>query len=329
MQWTSPLPLVYLFLLLLPFFPGRNGKENISTEWPTDVISAWEGDSVTITCSKNSSENEVGTYLRIREPLDNIVYVSSKNTSHIHRNFTNRTTYLNEGTNLTITVHGVRRSDSNIYLCVTYITKNNHHIKQDGKSIILVVKAKPNGVIEQSPQSVLAQQGESINITCVLKTWLEDEGIMLLRTQMQPEKVFHVSSQNTTTIFSTFAYHLEYSKQGKNLVITLHNLQESDTDIYLCAAKLKNSSLLVSESGTMVLVKGGKQTECSINSLAISTPTIVVGVLLLSALIFCILNRVNMKKFFRRKKTNVVYEDMSFSSRSNTLVRTNTYSNNS
>uniref|UniRef100_A0A669Q3I8 Immunoglobulin domain-containing protein n=1 Tax=Phasianus colchicus TaxID=9054 RepID=A0A669Q3I8_PHACC len=152
--------------------------------------------------------------------------------------------------------------------------------------------------------SVLAQQGESINITCVLKTWLEDEGIMLLRTQMQPEKVFHVSSQNTTTIFSTFAYHLEYSKQGKNLVITLHNLQESDTDIYLCAAKLKNSSLLVSESGTMVLVKGtqlnkglhrcGKQTECSINSLAISTPTIVVGVLLLSALIFCILNRVNV-----------------------------------
>lgn len=90
----------------------------------------------------------------------------------------------------------------------------------------------------------------------MLKSSLEDEGTVLLKTRMQPEKVFYVSSQNTTTIFPTFANRLEYSKQEKKLVITLHNLQEDDTDIYVCAAGLKNSSLSVNESGTMVLVKG-------------------------------------------------------------------------
>ena len=102
--------------------------------------------------------------------------------------------------------------------------------------------AKSSGVIEQSPLSVHAQQGESINITCVLKS--------------SNEKVLYVLSQNTTTISPTFANRLEYSKQEKKLVITLHNLQENDTDIYVCAAVLKNSSFSVSESGTMVLVKG-------------------------------------------------------------------------
>lgn len=116
--------------------------------------------------------------------------------------------------------------------------------------------AKSSGVIEQSPLSVHAQQGESTNITCVLKSSNGDEEIMLLRLHRQLEKVLYVLSQNTTTISPTFANRLEYSKQEKKLVITLHNLQENDTDIYVCAAVLKNSSFSVSESGTMVLVKG-------------------------------------------------------------------------
>ncbi|XP_021270815.1 uncharacterized protein LOC110407428 [Numida meleagris] len=324
MQKTSPLPFVHLFLLLLPFFPGQNGEENKYIEWSTDIISVWEGDSAHITCSKNSSEVEVGTYLRTRTPPANIVYVSSTNTSYIHPDFANRTKYLNEETNLKITVHSVKKSDSNIYLCTNYIKKNGYHVRREGKTIIMVVKAKTNGVIEQSPLSVSTRQGESINITCVLKNSQEDEAFILLRNHMQHEKVLYVSSQNTSTIFPTFANRLEYSKQEKKLVITLHNLQKNDTDIYVCAATLKNSSVSVSESGTMVLVKGEEQTECSISSLAIYVPTIA-AVLLLFALICYILQHVDMKKYFQKKKINVVYEDMSFSSRSNTLVRTNMY----
>ncbi|XP_072208397.1 T-cell antigen CD7 [Excalfactoria chinensis] len=327
MQWTSPLPLVYLLLLLLPFFPGQNGEENKFTEWSTDIISVWEGDSINVTCSKDSSETEVGTYLRTRNPLADIVYVSAKKTSHVHPNFANRIKFSKEGTNLTITVHNVQKSDSNIYYCSSYTKKNGRHVRRDGKSVIVFVKAKSSGVIEQSPLSVSTQQGESINITCVLKSSHEDEEIMLLKIHMQPEKVLFVLSQNTLTISPTFANRLEYSKQEEKLVITLHNLQENDTDIYVCAAALKNSSLSVSESGTMVLVKGGKQTVCSTSSLAIYIPTILVA-LLSFALICFVLCRIDMKNFFQKKKINVVYEDMSFSSRSNTLVRTNTYSMN-
>ncbi|XP_065591674.1 T-cell antigen CD7 [Cyrtonyx montezumae] len=323
MQWMSPFPFVYHFLLLLPFFPGQNG-ENKFIEWSTDTIVVWEGDSINITCSKNSSENEVGTYLRTGTPPANIVYVSTRNTSYIHPDFANRTEFLNGRTTLTITVHNVQKSDSNIYLCKSYITKNNSHIRHDGNTITVVVKAKTNGIIGQSPLSVIAQQGESINIICTSES--SNEGIIFFKTHMQLEKVLYVSSQNTVTISPAFANRLECSNQEKKLVITLHNLQKNDTDLYMCAAVLKNFSLMMSESGTMVLVEGGEQTACNISSLAIY-PLIIVVVLLSSALICYILHRVNMKKYFQKKKRNVVYEDMSFSSRSNTLVRTNTYSN--
>ncbi|NXJ15990.1 CD7 protein, partial [Odontophorus gujanensis] len=143
----------------------------------------------------------------------------------------------------------------------------------------------------------------------------------LLKTHIQLEKVLYVSSQNAVTIFPAFDNRLEYSNQENKLVITLHNLRKNDTDLYVCAAALKTSSLIMSEGGTMVLVEDGEQTACSISSLAIY-PLIVMVVLLLSALICYILHRVNMKKYFQKKKRNVVYEDMSFSSRSNTLVRT-------
>ncbi|NXF31739.1 CD7 protein, partial [Nyctibius bracteatus] len=144
----------------------------------------------------------------------------------------------------------------------------------------------------------------------------------LLKTQVQPEKVLYISSQNASTIFPAFANRLEYSKEEKKIVITLHNLQKNDSDIYVCAGVLKNSSFLsVSRSGTMMLIKEVEQTDCSNSSWGIYGLTIVV-VLLFSALICCTLYRVNMKKYFQKRKPNAVYEDMSCSSRRNTFIRT-------
>lgn len=101
------------------------------------------------------------------------------------------------------------------------------------------------------------QQGQSVSITCALKTSHEDEGIYLLKTHMQPEPVLYVSSQNTSTVFPAFANRLEYSKEGGKIVITLHNLWRNDSDIYVCAGVVKNSSFLsVNRSGTMMLIKG-------------------------------------------------------------------------
>ncbi|NXC47297.1 CD7 protein, partial [Penelope pileata] len=144
---------------------------------------------------------------------------------------------------------------------------------------------------------------------------------ILLKMHIQRKRVLYVSSQNAPTIFPAFANRLEYSKQEKKLEVTLHNLQKNDTDIYLCAAVLKNSSLFISsDRGTMVLVQGGEQTERCDSSWDIYGLIIVV-VLLFSALVCCVFYRVNMKKYFQKRKPNVVYEDMSYSSRRNTLVR--------
>ncbi|NXX23707.1 CD7 protein, partial [Podargus strigoides] len=115
----------------------------------------------------------------------------------------------------------------------------------------------------------------------------------LLKTQIQPERVLYVSSQNASTIFPAFANRLEYSKEEKKIVITLHNLQKSDSDIYVCAGVLKNSSFLsVNRSGTMMLIKEVEQTGCSKSSWVIYGLTVVVA-LLFSGLVCCTLYRVN------------------------------------
>ncbi|NXS48896.1 CD7 protein, partial [Balaeniceps rex] len=144
----------------------------------------------------------------------------------------------------------------------------------------------------------------------------------LLKTHMQREKVLYVSSQNASTIFPAFANRLEYSKQEKKIVITLHNLQKNDSDIYVCAGVVKNSSFLsVNRSGTMMLIKEVEQTDCSNSSWDIYALIIMVA-LLVFALICCILYFVNRMKYFQKRKSNAVYEDMSYSSRHNTLIRT-------
>ncbi|NWH22407.1 T-cell antigen CD7 isoform X2 [Grus americana] len=322
MLWISSLPITYLSLLLLPCFPGQNGGEN---EQSTDIISVWEGDSISITCSLEGSGNEVGVYLTTRIQPVNVLYLSKWNTSYILPALANRTRYSKEGRNLRITLHNVQESDSNIYLCSNIVKNKGHHKKLNGKTTIVVVKAKTSGVVEQSPLYVNPQQGQSITITCALKSLHEDEGILLLKTHMQPERVLYVSSQNVSTIFPAFANRLEYSKQEKKIAITLHNLWKNDSDIYVCAGVAKNSSFLsVNRSGTMMLIKEVEQTDCSNSSWGIYS-LIIMLVLLLSVVICCTSYRVYMKKYSQKKNPNAVYEDMSYSSRRNTLVRTNTY----
>ncbi|NWW45103.1 CD7 protein, partial [Pedionomus torquatus] len=144
----------------------------------------------------------------------------------------------------------------------------------------------------------------------------------LFKTQMQPEKVLYVSSQNASTISPAFANRLEYSKEEKKIVITLHKLRKSDSGVYVCV--LKNShSLLASGSDTMMLIEGTSLllADCGNRSWVIYG-LIMVAALLFSALVYCTFHRVDMKKYFQKEKTNTVYEDMSYSSRRSTLVRT-------
>ncbi|NXB24882.1 CD7 protein, partial [Rhagologus leucostigma] len=142
----------------------------------------------------------------------------------------------------------------------------------------------------------------------------------LLRTHVQPGTVLHVSSPNVSKISPAFESRLEYSREGNRMVITLHNLQEKDSDNYVCAEDVTNSPLL-SASGTMVLVKDAEvEQACKKSSWHLNTLIVVVA-LLFCALVCCILYRVGVKKYFQKKKPNGVYEDMSYNSRRSTLVR--------
>ncbi|XP_035198260.1 T-cell antigen CD7 isoform X2 [Oxyura jamaicensis] len=316
-----------------------SGDENTFLEQPTDVVSVWEGDSDSITCSIYNSENELGMYLRTQVPPDNVLYVPKDNKPTVLPAFVNRIKYSKEGAKLTVTLLNARESDSNFYLCTRFTKRNGYHVRLDGKTTIVVVKAAVvpplklginkhgAGIVEQSPLIVDIQQGQSINITCVLNSSYEDEEIYLLKTHMQPEGVLRVSSQKALEIFPHFANRLEYSKQEKKLVITLHSLQQSDSDVYVCAAVLKNTSLFsMSQKGTMVLVKGGEETAFHNRSWAYYG-LIIMAVLLFSVLMCFAVYCVHMKKYFQKRKTNTVYEDMSYGSRRNTFIKPNIYTN--
>ncbi|KFZ69501.1 hypothetical protein N338_07392, partial [Podiceps cristatus] len=115
----------------------------------------------------------------------------------------------------------------------------------------------------------------------------------LLKTHVRPERVLYVSSQNASTISPVFANRLEYSKKEKKIVVTLHNLQKNDSDLYVCTGILKNSSFSsVNGSGTMILIREVEQTDCSNSSWGIYGLIVVVA-LLFSVLTCCTFYRVN------------------------------------
>ncbi|NWV91729.1 CD7 protein, partial [Machaerirhynchus nigripectus] len=140
----------------------------------------------------------------------------------------------------------------------------------------------------------------------------------LLRTHVQPGTVLHVSNLNMSRVAPAFESRLHYSREGNRMVITLHDLQEKDSDNYVCVEEVTDSPLL-SASGTMVLVKEVEQA-CKKSSWDLNTLIVVVA-LLFCALVCCTLYRVGVKKYFQKKKPSEVYEDMSYNSRRSTLVR--------
>lgn len=320
----SCLPTASLFLLLLPCFSAQDGGGN---EQSTDVISVWEGDSISIICSMNGSENQVRMFLKsVRQNL-NVIYFPQKQNASIYPTFTNRIKYSKEGKNLRIILHRVQESDSNIYRCSEIVKTNDRPKDLSGKTTIVVVKAKSSRALEQSPLFANPEQGQSVSITCVLRNSSGHEGLYLLRTHVQPGQVLYVSNRNMPKVSPAFENRLDYSEEGNKMVITLLELQEKDSDNYVCAEEVEKSPLL-SASGTMVLVQEVEQAHsqaCEKSSWGFYALTIAVA-LLFCALVCCTLYRVDVKKYFQKKKPNVVYEDMSYNSRRSTLVRTSSYS---
>ncbi|NXQ00860.1 CD7 protein, partial [Vidua macroura] len=320
MLWILCLPNASLFLLLLPCFPAQDGGGN---EQSTDVISAWEGDSINIICPVNGSQYQVGMYLRvIRQNLD-VAYFPKEESPSVNPAFANRVESSKEGETLRITLHRLQESDSEIYVCSEFLNINDNPKEIYRKTTIVVVKAKSRRALEQSPLHANPEQGQSVSITCVMKSSPEGAKFYLLRTHVQPGTVLSVSHLNLSEVSPAFGNRLGYSREGNRAVVTLHKLQEQDSDIYICAQDVEGSPLL-SASGTMLLVKEVEQA-CEKSSWDFYA-LVTVMALLFFALVCCILYRVDVKKYFQKKKPNEVYEDMSYNSRRSTLVRNNTYS---
>ncbi|NWT75633.1 CD7 protein, partial [Prunella himalayana] len=320
MLWMLCLPNASLFLLLLPCFPAQAGGGN---EQSTDVMSAWEGSSINIICPMNDSQNQMGMSLRaVRQNLD-VAYWTKEQPPSVNPAFADRVNCSKEGEKLRITLHRLQESDSKIYVCAEMLKIKDRPKVIYRKTTIVVVKALSREPLEQSPLHANPAQGQSVSITCVLKSSPEEEKFYLLRAQMKPGIVLSVSNLNVSKVSPAFGNRLEYSREGNRIGITLHKLQEQDSDYYICAQDVKGSPLLPAR-GTMVLVKEVEQA-CQKSSWNFYALLMVVA-LLLCALVCFTLYHVNVKKYFQKKKPSVVYEDMSYNSRRNTLVRTNTYS---
>ncbi|XP_062362538.1 uncharacterized protein LOC134052213 [Cinclus cinclus] len=315
---STDLPGVQCFVTLLTFtlHPILGG----GNEQSTDVISAWEGDSVSITCPMNGSQNQVGIYLRAIRQRRNVIYFSKEQSQKCDHAFDNRSKCSKEGENLRITLHRLKQSDSEIYLCSEIVKINDYAKELYGKTTVVLVKAKSSRALEQSPLYANPERGQSVSITCVLNSSPEVQKFYLFRAHVQPGTVLSVSNLSVSQVSPAFGNRLEYSREGNRTVITLHNLQEEDSDNYICAEDVMDSPLS-SASGTMVLVKGGEKV-CEKSSWGFYALVVVIA-LLFCALVCCTLYHVDVKKYFRKKKPNVVYEDMSYSSRRSTLVRSN------
>uniref|UniRef100_A0A8V5HHB4 Uncharacterized protein n=1 Tax=Melopsittacus undulatus TaxID=13146 RepID=A0A8V5HHB4_MELUD len=97
------------------------------------------------------------------------------------------------------------------------------------------------GENEESTDIISVREGESINITCSIEG-SENEVGTYLKTSIQPVNVVYVSRHNTSYILPALANRTKYSKEGSNLRITLHNVQESDSNIYQCSTYVKTES---------------------------------------------------------------------------------------
>ncbi|NXQ47780.1 CD7 protein, partial [Catharus fuscescens] len=208
MLWMLCVPSASIFLLLLPCFPAQDGGGN---EKSTDIISAWEEDSISITCPMNGSQNQVGMYLRnIRQNL-NMIYFPKDKSQKVDCSFENRTKCSKEGETLRITLHRLQQSDSQIYLCSEIVKINGFPKELYGKTTIVLVKANSSRTVEQSPLYANPERGQSVNITCVYSS--QAEKFYLLKAHMQRGKVLSVSKLNVPDVFPPFKDRLQYSRE--------------------------------------------------------------------------------------------------------------------
>ncbi|KAG6931573.1 CD7 molecule [Chelydra serpentina] len=189
----------------------------------------------------------------------------------------------------------------------------------------------------QEPAVLLVNEGESVNITCSLTTKGTLVGIYLKREVVNAMEVLYIANNGRIhTVSFLYKDRIDISFLSTEVRITLHQLHKNDTALYVC-----NESILemyepncVSSKGTILVVKDKsptemEQAECRMASWV---PYVIsfLALISVSALGYLILSHIDIKKQCqegKKKQSNTVYEDMSYSIRFNTLTTGNSYSN--
>uniref|UniRef100_A0A8D0GS44 CD7 molecule n=1 Tax=Sphenodon punctatus TaxID=8508 RepID=A0A8D0GS44_SPHPU len=200
-------------------------------------------------------------------------------------------------------------------------------------SFLQVIPAQ-KGII-QKPPLIIADEGESVNITCQASQGTMD-GMKLKREVVNDMTVLTVV-ENPRNISPRYAQGIEFVEVQNTFVITLRELQKNDTDVYYCRgiAVINGNHNSVSGSGTMLVVRDKclekmKQEERPSLSWLLYVLAFL-GLFSVSLLGYIILSHIDIKKHCRRGKKgqaqNIVYEDMNCSLRRNNMATLNVYQN--
>ncbi|XP_030062326.1 T-cell antigen CD7 [Microcaecilia unicolor] len=297
-----------LLLFLLGFLSPIESKGAEINQSPNKII-VQKGGSVQITCSFTFEGRPVGVYLR-RRLTESIIYIQNNGDKRFDRNHTEVSGIVN---NFTVTLHQLQENDSDLYLCDGSIYTSVVQRIQGRGTLVIVTESK-GAEINQSPNKIIVQKGGSVQITCSFTFEGRPVGVYLRRRLT--ESIIYIQNNGDKRFDRN---HTEVSGIVNNFTVTLHQLQENDSDLYLCDGSIYTSVVQrIQGRGTLVIVTDFQQEWKSYL-------LIMLGVIILFLIGFLIFHaeslRMDVKHCYKPKKKtnqNLVYEDMSYSLKRNT-----------
>ncbi|XP_070595905.1 T-cell antigen CD7 [Erythrolamprus reginae] len=194
---------------------------------------------------------------------------------------------------------------------------------------------QPDKMVSQELMVLIAEEGQSVNLTC--KFMHEIKALYLKRTVGDVMDVLYVTQHGKIKIEDpAYENRTEYFEMNNMATITLKNLRENDSDVFLCRAGMFKDNDLVQENGPPILLavesRDGEKAAAKNNfeSSWMLYSIILVLILLLIIMGFYVIYHTNIKKCFQKGKAktrqNLIYEDMNYSlRRKNTETQNNHY----
>ncbi|XP_058023883.1 uncharacterized protein LOC131190563 [Ahaetulla prasina] len=170
-------------------------------------------------------------------------------------------------------------------------------------------------MVSQELMVLIAEEGQSVNLTC--KYMHRIEGLYLKRTFGDVTKPLYVTQHGKIKREDpAYANRTEYFEMNNMATITLKQLKENDSDVYLCRAGMFINNDLVQENSPPILLAVEAAAKKNFESPWMLYSIISVLILLLFMMGFYIIYHTNIKKCFQKghakTKQNFIYEDMTY-----------------